>query len=102
MAKANAPAAGPDSTNPSAASTPSSEKTSSAFFDLRFSLFDAEERCRRRAFGPGVPPGYRPICVNLRISSMKKHNAHLDALENQAIFIFREAYHYFKNIAMPW
>ena len=27
---------------------------------------------------------------------------HLDELENQSIFIFREAYHVFKNIAMPW
>src|SRR5437667_11850755 len=27
---------------------------------------------------------------------------HLDALENQSIFIFREAYHAFKNIATPW
>src|SRR5438093_2744271 len=27
---------------------------------------------------------------------------HLDELENQSIFIFREAYHAFKNIAMPW
>jgi sulfate adenylyltransferase subunit 2 len=27
---------------------------------------------------------------------------HLDDLENQIIFIFREAYHAFKNIAMPW
>lgn len=27
---------------------------------------------------------------------------HLNALENQSIFIFREAYHHFKNIAMPW
>jgi len=27
---------------------------------------------------------------------------HLDDLENQSIFIFREAYHVFKNIAMPW
>jgi len=27
---------------------------------------------------------------------------HLDKLEAQAIFIFREAYHSFKNIAMPW
>ena len=27
---------------------------------------------------------------------------HLDALENHSIFIFREAYHAFKNIAMPW
>lgn len=26
---------------------------------------------------------------------------HLDQLENQNIFIFREAYHAFKNIAMP-
>src|SRR5438874_800353 len=27
---------------------------------------------------------------------------HLDELENQSIFIFREAHHVFKNIAMPW
>src|SRR5438046_1763844 len=27
---------------------------------------------------------------------------HLDSLENQSIFIFREAYHHFKNICMPW
>ena len=27
---------------------------------------------------------------------------HLDKLENQSIFLFREAYHAFKNIAMPW
>src|SRR6059036_3119030 len=27
---------------------------------------------------------------------------HLDQLENQSIFIFREAYHAFKNMAMPW
>jgi sulfate adenylyltransferase subunit 2 len=27
---------------------------------------------------------------------------HLDALESQSVFIFREAYHAFKNIAMPW
>jgi len=26
----------------------------------------------------------------------------LDQIENQSIFIFREAYHAFKNIAMPW
>ena len=26
---------------------------------------------------------------------------HLDQLENQSIFIFREAYHAFKKIAMP-
>ena len=26
----------------------------------------------------------------------------LDRLENQSVFIFREAYHSFKNIAMPW
>ena len=29
-------------------------------------------------------------------------NSHLDALENQSIFIFREAYHYFKKVCMPW
>ena len=27
---------------------------------------------------------------------------HLDQLESQSIFIFREAYRGFKNIAMPW
>src|SRR5438045_8665291 len=27
---------------------------------------------------------------------------HLDSLENQSIFIFREAYHAFKNVCMPW
>jgi len=30
------------------------------------------------------------------------HRSHLDKLENQSIFIFREAYHAFKNIAMSW
>ncbi len=33
---------------------------------------------------------------------MTTHRTHLDQLENQSIFIFREAYHAFKNIAMPW
>src|SRR5205814_10548364 len=32
----------------------------------------------------------------------KKNRTHLDALENQSIFIFREAYHAFKNVCMPW
>jgi sulfate adenylyltransferase subunit 2 len=32
----------------------------------------------------------------------KTTRTHLDELENQSIFIFREAYHAFKNIAMPW
>ena len=32
----------------------------------------------------------------------KIQRTHLDNLENQSIFIFREAYHAFKNIAMPW
>lgn len=27
---------------------------------------------------------------------------HLDKLESQSIYIFREAYHSFKNLAMPW
>ncbi|MEY2538034.1 MAG: sulfate adenylyltransferase subunit 2 [Verrucomicrobiota bacterium] len=27
---------------------------------------------------------------------------HLDQLENQSVFIFREAYRSFKNVAMPW
>jgi sulfate adenylyltransferase subunit 2 len=30
------------------------------------------------------------------------NRTHLDQLENQSIFIFREAYHAFKKIAMPW
>src|SRR5260370_9065699 len=30
------------------------------------------------------------------------NRTHLDQLENQSIFICREAYHAFKNIAMPW
>lgn len=30
------------------------------------------------------------------------NRTHLDALENQSVFIFREAFHAFKNIAMPW
>ena len=29
-------------------------------------------------------------------------HTYLDELENQSIFIFREAYHAFRNIAMPW
>jgi hypothetical protein len=36
------------------------------------------------------------------IQQMSGMGAHLDALENQSIFIFREANHAFKNIAMPW
>ena len=33
---------------------------------------------------------------------MKDTNSHLDALENQSIFIMREAYHFFKKLCMPW
>ena len=34
---------------------------------------------------------------------MSEHpQGHLDQLENQSIFIFREAYHAFKKIGMPW
>lgn len=29
-------------------------------------------------------------------------DTHLDALENQSVFIFREAYHFFSNLCMPW
>ena len=32
----------------------------------------------------------------------QEQHAHLDSLENQSIFIFREAYHHFKKICMPW
>src|SRR5947207_15869450 len=34
--------------------------------------------------------------------STRTERTHLYALENQSIFIFREAYHAFKNICMPW
>ncbi len=30
------------------------------------------------------------------------HSDHLDALENQSVYIMREAYHHFKKICMPW
>jgi len=30
------------------------------------------------------------------------HSDHLDALEDQSVFIIREAYHHFKKICMPW
>ena len=33
---------------------------------------------------------------------MKHDSSHLDALENQSIFILREAYHFFKKLCMPW
>ena len=35
-------------------------------------------------------------------SARERRDTHLDSLENQSIFIFREAYHHFKNIVMPW
>jgi sulfate adenylyltransferase subunit 2 len=34
--------------------------------------------------------------------SVRSSRTHLDQLENQSIFIFREAFRAFKNIAMPW
>src|ERR1700733_12740355 len=34
--------------------------------------------------------------------SAREDDAHLDALESQSIFLIREAFHYFKNICMPW
>src|SRR5436305_9727455 len=33
---------------------------------------------------------------------MTGYNSHLDVLENQSVFILREANCFFKNIAMPW
>jgi sulfate adenylyltransferase subunit 2 len=33
---------------------------------------------------------------------MTGNDSHLDALENQSVFILREANHAFKNMAMPW
>src|ERR1700731_4129356 len=35
-------------------------------------------------------------------SMNQTQRTHLDELENQSIFIFREAYHAFKNVCMPW
>ena len=34
--------------------------------------------------------------------SMTANHSHLDALENQSVFILREANQGFKNMAMPW
>jgi hypothetical protein len=42
---------------------------------------------------------YRTILIAVMTSITRTH---LDQLENQSIFIFRQAYHAFKNIAMPW
>jgi sulfate adenylyltransferase subunit 2 len=42
------------------------------------------------------PPAFFPTKVS------RADNAHLNALESQSIFIIREAYHFFKNICMPW
>ena len=47
---------------------------------------------RNGRFGEPLPP--------LRMASVTR--THLDALESQSVFIFREAYRGFKNIAMPW
>src|SRR5438094_7380476 len=44
--------------------------------------------------------GEPPLPKETAMTSTKR--SHLDQLENQSIFIFREAYHAFKNIAMPW
>lgn len=33
---------------------------------------------------------------------MSLSRSHLDRLENQSVFIFREAFHSFKRLAMPW
>jgi sulfate adenylyltransferase subunit 2 len=35
-------------------------------------------------------------------SAGDRRDTHLDSLENQSVFIIREAYHHFKNIVMPW
>src|SRR5256884_9345824 len=45
-----------------------------------------------------------PVSRPYLTESMKQttQRTHLDELENQSIFIFREAYHAFKKIAMPW
>ncbi len=51
-------------------------------------------------------PSPRPAVDEARVACEQiSHNflmTHLDRLESQSIFIFREAYHAFKNLAMPW
>src|ERR1700675_416555 len=42
----------------------------------------------------------RPYLKQNRMSKVTR--THLDRLENQSIFLLREAHHAFKNIAMPW
>lgn len=48
--------------------------------------------------------GKHPVATEETKPAISAHarSGSLDALENQSIFIFREAYHHFKNIAMPW
>src|ERR1700674_5030776 len=41
------------------------------------------------------------VSPDIRLSA-RPSRTHLDQLESQSIFIFREAYRAFKRIAMPW
>ena len=41
-----------------------------------------------------------PVFFPTKVS--RDDSAHLDALEAQSVFLIREAFHYFKNICMPW
>ena len=49
---------------------------------------------------PAPPTDESPAFFPEKIS--RDDAAHLDALEAQSIFLIREAFHYFKNICMPW
>ena len=76
-----------------------------------------ESSCHAAKIRIESPPPWRPIPPTrssiprrprmsrprffLRKSS-RGEDAHLDSLESQSIFLIREAYHYFKNICMPW
>jgi sulfate adenylyltransferase subunit 2 len=55
------------------------------------------DRRERSSFAAATSRLYRTIPLMTATT-----RTHLDQLENQSIFIFREAYHSFKNIVMPW
>ena len=46
--------------------------------------------------GADEPPAFFPAKIS------REDSEHLDALEAQSIFLIREAFHFFKNICMPW
>src|SRR5437764_138559 len=89
-----------------------------------YALHSARRRGRRPARGPverfgedrmrtaqitepGIEPGReRPVWAASGQTGLRADApvslTHLDQLENQSIYIFREAYHAFSNICMPW